>query len=429
MRRYAKVLVWLLAAVAPVLGAQPLPAEDDRVHEGVASCASTVCHGRVNADDSSPVWLNEYRVWLRQDYHSRAYRTLLTDQSRAMAEKLGLPAAHTADLCLDCHADNVPVAQRGRRFQIDDGVGCEACHGGSEAWLESHAETGSSHRDNLDRGLYPTDRPKARAQLCLSCHLGTRDKFATHRIMGAGHPRLSFELETFSVNQPAHYAVDADYVERKGRADPLRNWLVGLAVNSATLLDLLASGAYPGQGLFPELSFFQCHACHHGMDELRWQADARAPSLEPGSVRLNDGPLTVLLPALRVLDRDAALALDEALEALHAAADSRSELSERAGSLSATLSALAAQLAEREVDRATQASLRRALLERSAAGDFSYFTAAEQAFLAIETLSIVLGDDEALSEPLDALYSSLEQETTYVPAQYAVRARQLLEAL
>jgi multidrug resistance efflux pump len=137
----------------------------------------------------------------------------------------------------------------------------------------------------------------------------------------------------------------------------------------------------------------------------------------------------VLLPALRVLDRDAALALDEALEALHAAADSRSELSERAGSLSATLSALAAQLAEREVDRATQASLRRALLERSAAGDFSYFTAAEQAFLAIETLSIVLGDDEALSEPLDALYSSLEQETTYVPAQYAVRARQLLEAL
>ena len=426
-------MAWLLAlALLPVAAvAQPaLPEADGRMHEGVASCASTVCHGRVNADDESPVWLNEYRVWLRQDYHSRAYRTLLTDQSRAIAEKLGLPAAHTADICLDCHADNVPAERRGARFQIDDGVGCEACHGGAGDWLESHAESGTSHADNIANGLYPTDRPSARGALCLSCHLGTRDKFATHQIMGAGHPRLSFELETFSVNQPAHYSVDDDYIERKRQPDPVAMWLSGLAMNSATLLDLLASDAYPGNALFPELSFFQCHACHHGMDDLRWQRDARAPALAPGSVRLNDGPLTVLLPALETLDPGAADRLTAQLKALHAAAENDpSELRSVAQRLSGNLQAAADTLADRRFDRETQRTLRRVLLQKSASDDFGYFTAAEQAFLAIETLSIALGDSESLAPRLDALFEALGSETSYVPDQYAVRARQMLEAL
>lgn len=420
----------VLASLASLAGAQPLPEDDGRIHEGVATCASTVCHGRVNAADDATVWLNEYRVWLRQDYHSRAYRTLMTEQSQTIAAKLGLPAAHTADICLDCHADNVPVERRGARFQIDDGVGCEACHGGAGDWLESHAERGTSHADNIAKGLYPTDRPQARAELCLSCHLGTRDKFATHRIMGAGHPRLSFELETFSVNQPAHYSVDDDYIERKGEPDNVAMWLSGLAKNSAALLDLLASDAYPGNALFPELSFFQCHACHHGMDDLRWQRDARAPTLPPGSVRLNDGPLTVLLPALAVLVPERAEDIASQLQALHAAAETDSQLLlDTASSLSSTLGAVAATLADRRFDAPLQRSLRRELLEKSAADQFGYFTAAEQAFLAIETLSIALGDSESLAPRLDALFEALGSETSYVPDQYAVRARQMLEAL
>ncbi|MEQ8516757.1 MAG: multiheme c-type cytochrome [Chromatocurvus sp.] len=423
----APLVAWLLM---PAALAQPLPEADDRVHEGVASCASTVCHGRVNADDDAAVWLNEYRVWLRQDYHSRAYRTLLTEQSQTMAKKLGLPAAHTADLCLDCHADNVPAQRRGARFQIDDGVGCEACHGGAGDWLESHAELGTSHADNIRRGLYPTDRPGARAELCLSCHLGTRDKFATHRIMGAGHPRLSFELETFSVNQPAHYSVDADYIERKSQPDRVSMWLSGLAMNSATLLDLLASNAYPGNALFPELAFFQCHACHHGMDDLRWQRDARAPALPPGSVRLNDGPLTVLLAALEVLDAGRAEDIASRLKALHAAAESDpAGLRETAARMSSELSEISQTMADRRFDPAAQRTLRLALLKKSAEDGFAYFTAAEQAFLAVETLSIALGDSEALAPRLDALFEALGSETSYVPDQYAVRARQMLEAI
>ena len=173
-----------------------------------------------------------YRIWLRQDYHSRAYRTLQTAQSKAIAKKLGLRNATSAKICLDCHADNVAVEARGRRFQISDGVGCEACHGGGGRWLKSHAEESTSHADNLANGMYPTEQPLARAKLCLSCHLGTKNKLATHKIMGAGHPRLAFELETFTVNQPAHYEVDADYRKRKPAIASVNMWLAGLASGS-----------------------------------------------------------------------------------------------------------------------------------------------------------------------------------------------------
>ena len=49
-----------------------------------------------------------------------------------------------------------------------------------------------------------------RAGLCLSCHFGNQEKFVTHRMMGAGHPRMSFELDTFTQLQPAHFVVDED---------------------------------------------------------------------------------------------------------------------------------------------------------------------------------------------------------------------------
>ena len=146
----------------------------------------------------------------------------------AIAERLGLGPAAQADACLDCHADNVPEALRGERFQLSDGVGCEACHGGAGDWLVAHYnDPGAGHASNVKAGLYPADDLMARGSLCLSCHLGTADKFATHRMMAAGHPRLTFELDTFTElwrlagSQP-HYQVDDDYRHRKSAPDHCR---------------------------------------------------------------------------------------------------------------------------------------------------------------------------------------------------------------
>jgi hypothetical protein len=420
-------IAWLCCALTH---AAPLPEAGGNVHEGVASCANGVCHGKVSPDPDSPVLLNEYRTWLRSDYHSRAYKTLLTAQSKTMASKLGLASAHAAKICLDCHSDNVGAASRGRRFQISDGVACEACHGGAGQWLESHAEQQTSHADNLAAGMYPTEEPMDRARLCLSCHLGTRDKFATHRIMGAGHPRLAFELEVFTVNQPAHYQVDDDYRARKPAIPSVNMWLAGLLVSGMQTMELLQTQWFIKQTLTPELSFYQCHACHHPMDRLRWQPEGGAAALPPGSLRLNDGSLIVLRAVLQILAYQQAGELELAINGLHNASMSdRVSVATVAANLRRTLQSLERPLVNSSYSNDQVSALRTGLVKRAAEGQFRHFTAAEQAFLAVETLNIALGDNSRLEQRMDDWFATIDDENDFVPLQFAVFAKKLMSDL
>jgi len=220
----------LLAAALALFGlqaaAQVLPDQSRDKTLGVVSCASSLCHGSIATWSGSPVKQNEYVVWSRLDKHARAYALLLNEKSRRIAANLALPQpAHQSRVCLDCHA-HVPVAPA-PAHKMADGIGCEGCHGPAERWIASHTAPGASHRSNLADGLYPSAQPLARAKLCLSCHFGTADKYVTHRMMAAGHPRMSFEMETFTHLQPAHFTIDADYVARKGPVDGVRIWAIG----------------------------------------------------------------------------------------------------------------------------------------------------------------------------------------------------------
>jgi len=187
---------------------------------GVASCAGSTCHGRSEANgrivrqDELMTWQNEASP---SGAHSRAWRVLTEPRSRAIAARLGIGEAASAPMCLGCHATPAPAGQRGPRFQTSDGVGCEGCHGAAGGWLASHYAVGASHANNVARGLIPLETPRARAGQCLDCHFGSADpnRFVTHRIMAAGHPRISFELDLFTTLQQ-HHQEDADYARRKG---------------------------------------------------------------------------------------------------------------------------------------------------------------------------------------------------------------------
>lgn len=410
--------------------AAPLPETGANVHEGVASCATSVCHGKVSPDPNSPVLLNEYRTWQRSDYHSGSYQTLMGKQSKAIAKKLGLTSAHTAKMCLDCHADNPPADKRGRRFYVNEGVGCEACHGGAGQWLETHAEQGTSHADNLAKGMYPTEQPMERAKLCLSCHLGTQSKFATHEIMGAGHPRLSFELEVFTVNQPRHYDVDADYRERKPYIASVNMWMAGLLVSSMQTLELLQEEWFTKETLTPELSFYQCHACHHPMDKLRWSPEGGAAALPPGTIRLNDASLTMLQAVLDILGNDTAATLQNGINQLHSASmKDRASVVAVAANLQKALVGLDKSLVGGTYSDAQKKLLRAGLVQRSASGGFRHFTVAEQAFLAVETLSIALKDNQRIEKNMDAWFKTVADENDFIPQQFAAFASKLRSAL
>src|SRR5258708_3214636 len=202
MQWLAILTLWVSAAGAETA----LDAIDAHKHMGVATCSNSVCHGASQPFRDSDVMQNEFAIWQEFDPHAKAYQILEKPESKAIAQKLGLGDPTQAKVCLDCHADNQPTARRGERFQISDGVGCEACHGGSELWLNAHSDRSVAHADNLGKGMYATENPIKRAQLCLSCHMGEKERMITHRIMGAGHPRLSFELDTFTWLHP-HYKI------------------------------------------------------------------------------------------------------------------------------------------------------------------------------------------------------------------------------
>lgn len=407
-----------------------LPEFSKDKHMGVASCSSGVCHGQSTENNKENVNMNEYRTWLAEDDHARAYKTLLKPASKKIAQKLGLASAHTAKICLDCHADNVPKEKRGKKFQITDGVGCEACHGGSERWLSDHKEDGATHASNMKLGLYPSEKPRDRATLCLSCHLGTKDKFATHRIMGAGHPRLSFELESFTQNQPAHYKVDADYEKRKGSIRSVNMWLTGLVYKARSQMQLLQSNQFKQHGLFPELAFYECHSCHRAMSPSRWPIEPLSRNVKPGTVRLDDAALVILTSVLDSLSNANAADLKQAIKNLHLSSmQNKDAVVTSAKAVIAIIDKFSHTLIEKKYNNSQKRTMRKQLLADAAKNKFRDYTSAEQVIFAVDTLSIDLKDEGKYVKQIDKMYETLDYEDKYYPDQFKVVCNLFLKVL
>jgi hypothetical protein len=410
-----------LAADTPAAGAGQYK------HLGVASCATSVCHGKQTEQTGQDVALNEYRVWLEQDRHSQSYRALDNARSRQIAANLGLPSASTAKICLDCHADNVPAAQRGPKFQLSDGVQCEACHGGSEKWIETHSQKTVTHAANVANGLNPTEQPLRRAQVCLSCHEGTADQFTTHRIMGAGHPRLAFELDTYSYNQPAHYKPDTpSYLKRKGRIPETDLWITGQLETAQRYLTLLQSPLLTPGGLTPELSMYDCFACHHSIDKPRWSHARAGNGIPPGTLRLQRQYFLILQVITETLDPKLAPELIADTDTLMQAGQVD------AGKIRAAARTLQDwvrsrdEWARRSFSANDTGALRKALLRFAGDDHASDFQTAEQVVLGVESLSYSLGDHDRRKSAIDALYNGVASAAKYDPTQFAQIARGLV---
>src|SRR3977135_2052965 len=105
-----------------LLSAQTQPVK----YIGPGSCAATSCHGSVKPIAGSRILQNEYSTWIIKDKHSRAYQALTGDVGERMARILKLGAkAEESPKCLACHALSPLPEQRGRAFEITEGVSCE----------------------------------------------------------------------------------------------------------------------------------------------------------------------------------------------------------------------------------------------------------------------------------------------------------------
>lgn len=406
-----------------------MPAE----HIGVATCAGSNCHGSQRPFDDSPVLQNEYFTWQRKGPHSNAYKLLLTQESKRIAANLGIGKAEEARECLTCHTDYVPEDRRGRRYSLSEGVGCEACHGGAEEYLGPHV-TGNTHQENIADGLYPLADPVHRARLCLNCHMGSEDKPIDHRIMGAGHPPLDFELDTFTNIQPPHFRVDADYKKRKPYASPAKTWAIGQLIAAEQLLKGLRSKRLEAEGMFPELVFYDCNACHHPMRPPRWSEGAGGP-LGPGKIRLADAYLVMSGHVIETFAPELAEPWQSALNKLHFASQrSVGAIQSEAASLVDLVDQALNRMRTQSISQAQAIALMQSIAESGVKRDAADFTTAKQMFYGLEALlAYIRSSDEALANALnptmDQLFKAVDAQANYEPTKMRAGLQQLQTVL
>jgi len=406
---------WILAlALVAVTG--PAAAQKAADHLGVASCASGVCHGVAKPLETTSVLQNEYVTWSHFDPHSRGYRTLRTDASTEMARRLGIDAPERDPMCLSCHAENVEPAARGPRFQLDDGVGCEACHGTAGAWIASHDDAPAiSHDDNIAAGLTGLERAASRAATCAACHVNSADRHASHPLMAAGHPRLVFELDTYSElwrtsGGREHFRRDDDYRRRKDESGSIAIWLTGLVEDARRTLEMTQSDEL-SQGVLPEFSLFNCYSCHRSMKLRRWR---ELPGVAPGSLRVNDSALVMLAAALDAIDVARAARLREATAGLHrAVAHGMPALRAAAGLLFSELPGLQRELTARSFGPTVRKELLRSVLAAAERGEYPDYAAAEQAVMAVTMLLAETGRAGEFGPQVDALFADLRDDERY----------------
>lgn len=303
---------------------------------GAGSCNASGCHGLLDPRKRKfAILQNEYWLWdwnsadgkNKLDFgHSRAFENLKTPESQRMAKNLGLKSAETEPRCLACHAVPIEESRRGPNYELAEGVTCEGCHGAAELWLGPHTRKDWDKKKGAEYGMLDTKNLVKRAELCLRCHQGAEKYAVDHELIGAGHPRLGFELDSYSELMPVHWIVPKEEREWNGA----RIWAVGQAEALHQQLELLASSRKSQGGMWSDFTFFDCYACHHdvadrvrGISEAekklqRWRVRDYA-GRKPGRLVWNAANYTVFRHAVREILPDKAAVLDDFYSKLHEA--------------------------------------------------------------------------------------------------------------
>ena len=422
----------VLLLFRPVTAAALVQGQSGASYVGVASCGGTTCHGRSEAD--GPV-VRQDEILLWQDpssaagAHSRAWAVLGEPRSRAIAQRLGIGDPASAQMCLGCHA--TPGGARGPRFQQTDGVGCESCHGAASPWLASHYAVGGTHANNVARGMVALDNPRARASVCLDCHFGSADEgqFVTHRIMAAGHPRISFELDLFSTLQQ-HHNEDADYAARKGQTENLRMWAVGQAMALDRSLGLF-SGPRGNDGLFPEFYFLDCHSCHRRISDDPGFRPTAMPNpgrpIPTGYPPFNDENMIMLTAAARVIAPQLGQRFERDSRAFHQAfSRDRTTATAAAQALRASARALADAFASAPVGREQSFAIIQAITSEAVSPRFTDYAGSVQAVMATDTLlsslvaqgHVQAGSANEIRGDINSAYRAVRDPNNYEPGDF-----------
>lgn len=403
-------------------------------YNGPGGCAAASCHGSIQPRNTTRVLQNEYTVWIGQDKHANSFNVLSNPVSSRMGRILGIGPPNQAAKCLVCHALYVPAERRAQSFELGDGVSCESCHGPASGWLGPHTIKDWPHEKSVQLGMYDLREYQHRTERCLTCHLGTSEKYVDHEMIAAGHPDLTFELDVFSSQMPRHWKFSQDDGWRLVQA-----WSVGASVQLREELQRLSRRA--SSSSWPEYSELDCFACHHSLTSPQdsWRQESGYPGRRPGSTPWNQSRNVVLQNLADEIAPEAAKQLSADMTKL-AALVSQAEMNK--DEISAT-ALRASKMADEFVQRAARQNYDRALtlrlmrrISQDKAIPLAGERAAEQAAMCLDSLFGVYDQDAKpangaeLRGAIDALYQQVDKNiSSYSAPRFAAQLRRVGELL
>ena len=400
----------VVTAVSPyrlsTLTAPEAQAQAPAKFTGTLSCSLSKCHGDTKGRSDYPK-LNEALVWGQQGKHFKSFQTLTDEKLKSgkspskIAKALNIAQPETSDRCLACHALNVKPELRGQRFNIADGVQCEACHGPGQNWLEAHAKPKDwSHADSVKAGMYDTQNLLVRADKCVSCHLAIDAD-----MVAAGHPDLfAFELDTFGESMPQHW-------RNRGGPFNTRVWAVGQTVALRESMKQLAQ-----------------RASGNADDKLVTAAWLRAR-----------GHAAVLRHGLAVAAPDSQKSLDQRMAALAESmakgGAERPKVAAGASEIAKSMEQVAPVVAKKEFGKTGAQAIMQGIAADADAIAATGVRGAQQAAMALDRLYTAStkgsgqAPDKAMGGILDRMFAQVEDPAKYDAARFAADVKEFQKGL
>jgi hypothetical protein len=406
-------------------------AQDVGKYSGPGSCAASNCHGSVTPRTTTEIRQNEYSIWAAQDRHAHAYLVLSNPVSLRMGKilKLSTPPAQ-ADKCRVCHTLNVPESLRAQTFQGDEGVSCENCHGPAVGWLGPHTTKGWTRAQSIKLGQYDTKDLLSRSERCMSCHVGTPEKRVDHEMIAAGHPDLTFELDTFSAVMPRHWRYPPE-------GDPwagVQEWGIGQAVELRETLNRLSRSA-TGK-TWPEYAELECFACHHSLTSPQdsWRQARGYPGRTPGVPAWNASRYVAFRHLVEQVNPDGSRQLNAQLENVFTLVGSRAEpdqIASAAKQASSLADQMAQQLRTQKYDRDLSTRVMQAIAADGNPIAEQGERSAEQAAMAIDAIYVAyqknenIGNAPELRAAINRLFDQLQNPSAYNAPMFAAQMQKV----
>ncbi|HKW34018.1 MAG TPA: multiheme c-type cytochrome [Candidatus Acidoferrum sp.] len=448
MRNAKKFFLFSILACSSFLTPSLLSAQEKEPvkYIGPGSCAATSCHGSVKPVAGSRILQNEYSTWILQDKHSRAYQALTGEVGERMARILKLGAKAEESLkCLACHVLYATPEQRGRAFEISEGVSCENCHGPASAWLGPHTTRSWAHEKSVAMGMSDTRNVTHRTEKCLECHLGTEYKFVDHEMIAAGHPDLYFELDSFSAVMPRHWKVPRESEPGKPVEEAawvgVREWAAGQAVQLRAAMERLTWRArnerFDKKDVWPEYSELSCFACHHALGPAKdsWRQERGYVGRRPGDPAWNASRYSVFRLLAKQIDSGSAQELDRQLLLVSDEMSKRNPDRNAVATAASAAAPLAQRIAERlatmQYDQAIVLRVLQRIPDDAENIALADERAAEQATMALDSLYIAYSretkpaNSAEVRAAINGLFRQLENPSAYNANQFASALRRI----